>query len=886
MRTISATTTAAAFCLAVLRAAGSTTEIDFENARAVRLGAGAAGIAAADFDGDGRLDLAFSHDSPAFGASIVINDGTGRFGPASTLASGTNTLSPIATSDFDEDGSVDIVRANSNGTLTLLLGDGAGGFSGASTLVLPGAPYAVLADDFSGDGHADLVFALTARDTVGLRTGIGNGGFAPTVEFPAGSGPWRMAAADFDRDGDPDVAVANYGGAAFSFLANDGAGALVLAGTFASVSGARGIATADFDADGDEDVVVFGYTKARVHKGDGGGGFVSAGDAASGTSFESIATGDFDRDGRADFAVVDEPGTAPWSRVLVLSGNGAGGFAPSDALPLGYSLHATIHAADLDADGTLDLVVGLGGVGPEAIVAFGDVVTGFGRSKASATPGAPFAIAPADFDEDGRLDLAILYQFRRNGLAFGDGAGGFAAAPDLFIGFGPSAVLPFDANGDGHADLVVVDEGGVSREEEVFDSGLWVALGDGAGGLGASVFHASLGDARAGSVADVNGDLAPDVVLAHFRGETLTVMLNDGSGAFAPGAGSTPFGRRLESVRTGDFDEDGAPDAVVGFNAPFGQSVQSVGVALGDGAGGFLAPVEWPTSSTDGRPVVVVDLDADGHLDLLVAGVGGTSVLYGLGDGGFEAPLPLATYVTPRLPLVADVDEDGVLDVSVGTAGGVAIWRGLGGRAFHEVARFRLLATVGADFDGDAHVDLVCFDASSEAIVFARNRSFDPIDSRRGNVNAGAGSVADVLRVNGAVGDGAERRVVLATTDPFEIAMDRPPSKLSGTSRFALYLTVRPPSVATADTLPSGLGRAAIQTPLTGGRPNRVWNNIGSFAKLGLPNRSSTPAPSVVLRRDAGLGRAIRFFLQGFIVDSAAPNGLAATTNAIEVKVE
>ncbi len=160
----------------------------------------------------------------------------------------------------------------------------------------------------------------------------------------------------------------------------------------------------------------------------------------------------------------------------------------------------------------------------------------------------------------------------------------------------------------------------------------------------------------------------------------------------------------------------------------------------------------------------------------------------------------------------------------------------------------------------------------------------DPFACRRGNVNAGAGPAADVLFVNGSPGEGAERRLAVDRTAPFEIRMERPPSKASGTSRFVLYAWARWPDASTERDLPFSLGRSCLPTPLTGGAPapQRIWNNVGKPAFLGAATSPSSPAPSIVLSVPA-LGKTAIFFLQGFVIDSAAPNGRAAVTNALAV---
>ena len=204
--------------------------------------------------------------------------------------------------------------------------------------------------------------------------------------------------------------------------------------------------------------------------------------------------------------------------------------------------------------------------------------------------------------------------------------------------------------------------------------------------------------------------------------------------------------------------------------------------------------------------------------------------------------------------------------------------------------------------DHGLHVDvrLVYDDGTSllpatlEAQPFAY---LDPIllpeyDCRKGNVNAGAGPIADVLFVNGSAGIGAARRVYVASSDPFALSIVRPPSKPSGTSKCCVYAWAGEGSGATVMAQPSGLGMMCRATPLNAGapgQPKKIANSIGFPAQLGAedwPGPPTAPAPATLLSLGAGLGRTGTFLFQGFIIDSAAPNGQAAVTNAVVVVSE
>lgn len=161
---------------------------------------------------------------------------------------------------------------------------------------------------------------------------------------------------------------------------------------------------------------------------------------------------------------------------------------------------------------------------------------------------------------------------------------------------------------------------------------------------------------------------------------------------------------------------------------------------------------------------------------------------------------------------------------------------------------------------------------------------------RFGNVNAGAGSVRDVLFVNGMAGQGFERELVLGSSDPFKISMALPPSK-SSEARFVLYVFLGSPTAETVRTLPQGVGTFCRESPLTDGPGDlrllkAIFNNRGRFPLLGTPTHPSIPAPSDVLCLPNGVQRNdLTFFLQGLIDDDDSCHGRIAVTNGIVVRI-
>jgi len=164
--------------------------------------------AAGDFNGDGKLDLALS------GPNILTGKGDGTFTQGPVLNVGTW----LVVADFNGDGKLDIAVCNDlTNTVTILLGDGSGNFTTAagSPITVGINPWAIVTGDFNNDGNLDLAIANNATPgTVTLLLGNGDGTFTPASGSPyaVGQGPTAIAAADFNGDGKLDLAVANTGG--------------------------------------------------------------------------------------------------------------------------------------------------------------------------------------------------------------------------------------------------------------------------------------------------------------------------------------------------------------------------------------------------------------------------------------------------------------------------------------------------------------------------------------------------------------------------------------------------------------------------------------------------------------------------------------------------
>jgi len=174
-------------------------------------------IAVADMNGDGNLDLVIAnHQSPYL--TILLGDGTGKFAPAPGSPFDVHSNPHphgVAAADFDGDGKQDVATDSwGSNQIELLSGNGKGG------LRLPGhffpvghRPYERLRTaDFNRDGHPDIVTTNLDDGTVSILLGDGKGGFAEAhgSPFAAGAKPWQVFVDDVNHDGNADLITIPY----------------------------------------------------------------------------------------------------------------------------------------------------------------------------------------------------------------------------------------------------------------------------------------------------------------------------------------------------------------------------------------------------------------------------------------------------------------------------------------------------------------------------------------------------------------------------------------------------------------------------------------------------------------------------------------------------
>jgi len=333
-------------------------------------------VVTADFNGDGRADVAVHGSAGSNPVGVLLGNGNGTFQPARNAAAGASWGGPgsLAVGDFNADGRPDLATANDTGTVSVLLGNGDGTFAAPRTLVLADQPIAlsVVVGDFNADGKPDLAVGAIVTATypnqpeLDLYLGNGDGTFASprVVPLPPAAdynrGPYSVQTADLNGDGKPDVVTTNFDNTVTVLLGN-GDGTLQAPTLFTAGPGPMmtlSVAVADLNGDGKPDLATADYNGTSgtlsVLLGDGTGAFPAYRTYAAGDSPSSVAIADVNGDGRRDLVTTNSGSGS--NTVGVLLANGDGTFQTARNYYAGASPFA-VAAGAFNGDTSPDLAV-------------------------------------------------------------------------------------------------------------------------------------------------------------------------------------------------------------------------------------------------------------------------------------------------------------------------------------------------------------------------------------------------------------------------------------------------------------------------------------------------------------------------------------------------
>ena len=633
-------------------------------------------IHAADFDGDGDVDL-----MRRAGATVVVahNDGAAVFSEIQVLA-----LDPMFAGgremviDVTGDGRDDlvVVRFNTNAvTNALVLPATPNGQLGAPQIwPLTGRIEAWAAGDANGDGRVDLAISYAVGGLQDIAWFLSDGVGAFTSQGPVGSVVVEgLAAVDYDDDGDTDVIATTSGafGTVLVMYENDASALLpFVIAAFLPAASHYDIVTGDLDNDGRTDTVLrnAGQIVIGLQGAPGSWSFsspITSPNAGTSTWGYHSRLADWNSDGALDLMMGN-------TSLSLFEGDGAGGltlrtehFPIADSAGVGW-------AADIDGDGINDHV------GRRSIY--------LGRPDVAFPVVEERGALRHIRDVDGDADPDIVWIMHGTSpqeirLEINDGTGSFTEVSHPLPGNGyhPTRVNLGDFDGDGFEDLLL----GTLTDTSLFKS--FATSPTFAG------FVTPVGlSMEAGISYDVDQD--GDLDVCNEQG----IWLNDGTGVFAtpslPAPGWTP-------LAADDLDGDGDTDFL-------GRIFGDAGIFRGI-PGGYTFEVLATGTFGVPIPVVVADADDDGDLDLVH--VDGTPTFYINTAGVFTATPGSSAPLMGAVIAFEDMDGDGNRDLVVRQFSSLfGLSFGLGGFLFEDPEYYRSDGPEHfVDIDGDGDIDII-----------------------------------------------------------------------------------------------------------------------------------------------------------------------------------
>jgi hypothetical protein len=331
-----------------------------------------------------------------------------------------------------------------------------------------------------------------------------------------------------------------------------------------------------------------------------------------------------------------------------------------------------------------------------------------------------FAVA-GDFNNDGKIDLAVSNGDSTVSVLLGNGDGTFQ--PQMIYNTDPNgtsyAIAVGDFNGDGNIDLVVTNTVGGAVDSVAGNSDtVSILLGNGDGTFQTQQTYSVGSGAQGVAVGDFNNDGCADVAVTNNRDNTLSVLLGKGDGTFQSQV-TYAVGNQPSSISTADFNGDGYIDLVVSNSGD-----NNVGVLSGNGDGTFAAQVTFATGNSP-VGVAVGDFNGDGNADIAVANSNDNtvSVLLGNGDGTFRIEVAYGTGSYPFGATVGDFNGDGKADIAtpnfVDSTVSVLFGNGEGiflTQAAYGTGNYPLGIAVG-DFNGDGLADVATANHAAASAV-------------------------------------------------------------------------------------------------------------------------------------------------------------------------
>ncbi len=349
----------------------------------------------------------------------------------------------------------------------------------------------------------------------------------------------------------------------------------------------------------------------------------------------------------------------------------------------------------------------------------------------------PYDVSIADFDNDGKPDLAVVNSSSNNISVFRNASttGSISFADNIFFvtGRSPQNVSKGDIDGDGKPDLIVTNyiDNTVSVLQNTSSAGTisFAARDD----------YTTGNNPQSVSVGDIDSDGKPDLVIVNYNSNTVSLFRNTSTNGAVSFATKVDFetGSKPHSVSLGDIDGDGKPDLAV-----TNYSDNTVSVLKNTSATGtisFDAKVDYATGNNP-QSISIGDIDGDGKPDLVVTNYNDNTVSLfkntsATGTISFDAKVDYATGNNPQSISIGDIDGDGKPDLVVtnyndntvslfkntSTSGNFSF----GAEVNYATGNYPYSLSIG-DLDSDGKPELAVVNSGSNTVSVLRSRVMPP----------------------------------------------------------------------------------------------------------------------------------------------------------------